>query len=113
MQALSPNPSFVDNRDVARIMLFAVEEAKKCDGERFIACGGHFAEQAIADILRQQYPDRDIEVGSPGEGYLPDYSYPKDRVATSGRKIVDLTGVEYLPYKQSVLEAAKAFEMYL
>jgi hypothetical protein len=93
-------------------MLFAIEEAKKCDGERFIACGGRFAEQAIADILRKQYPDRDIEKGNPGEGYLPDYSYPKDGFAFSGRKVVEYTGVEYLPYEQSVLEAAKAFEVY-
>ena len=94
-------------------MLFAVENAKKCDEERFIACGGRFAEQAIADILRKKYPDREIEKGNPGEGYLPDYSYPKDGFAFSGRKIVEYTGVEYLPYEQSVLEAAKAFEIYL
>lgn len=110
--AIAPNPSYVDNRDVARIMLFAIEEAKKCNGERFIACGGRFAEQAIADILRKQYPDRGIEEGNPGEGYLPDFSYPRDGVTISGRKIVDYTGVEYFPYEQSILEAAKAFEIY-
>jgi hypothetical protein len=113
VESLSPNPSFVDNRDVARIMLFAVEEAKKCNGERFITSGGRFAEQAIADILRKHYPDRGIEKGNPGEGYLPDYSYPKDGFGVSGKKIVDFTGVGYLPYEQSVLEAAKAFEVYL
>ncbi|RDI80118.1 hypothetical protein Vi05172_g9813 [Venturia inaequalis] len=111
--AMLPSPSFVDNRDVARIMLFTVVEARKCDGERFIACGGRFAEQAIADILRKQYPDREIEEGSPGQGYLPDFSYPKDGIAVSGKKIVEFSGVGYLPYKQSVLEAAKAFEIYL
>jgi hypothetical protein len=110
---LSPNPSYIDNRDVARLMLFAVEKSSKADGERFIAAAGAFAEQAIADILRKHYPDRKIQKGNPREGYLPDFSYPEGGNKESGRKAVEFTGVEYLPYEKSVLDAAKTFEIYL
>jgi nucleoside-diphosphate-sugar epimerase len=107
----------VDVRDVARLILFAVQEKEKANNQRFIAASGVRSEQAVADILREAYPGRRdiIKVGNPGVGYLPDYSVPKDSPAAKvdNRKAIRVTGKEWINPKQSVIDAAKAFERYL
>jgi nucleoside-diphosphate-sugar epimerase len=107
----------VDVRDVARLILFAVQEKEKADNQRFIAASGVRSEQAVADILRRAYPDRRdiIKEGNPGVGYLPDYSVPEDGPAAriDSSKAVKLTGSEWISHKQSAIDAAKAFERYL
>jgi nucleoside-diphosphate-sugar epimerase len=107
----------VDVRDVARLILFAVEDKEKANNQRFIAASGVRSEQAVADILREAYPDRIdiIKEGNPGVGYLPDYSVPEDSPAAKvdNSKAVRVTGKEWISPKQSVVDAAKAFEHYL
>ncbi|EEA21883.1 hypothetical protein TMatcc_008693 [Talaromyces marneffei ATCC 18224] len=107
----------VDVRDVARLMLFAVQEKEKASDQRFITASGVRSHQAVADVLREAYPDRRdiIKEGSPGEGYLPDYSVPKDGpgVKVDNSKAVRLTGKEWITPKQSIVDAAKALERYL
>jgi nucleoside-diphosphate-sugar epimerase len=107
----------VDVRDVARLILFAVQEKEKADNQRFIAASGVRSEQAVADILREAYPDRRdiIKEGTPGVGYLPDYSVPEDSPAArvDNTKAVRVTGKEWISPKQSITDAAKAFERYL
>lgn len=107
----------VDVRDVARLILFAVQEKEKASNQRFIAASGVRSHQAVADILRETYPERRdiIKEGNPGEGYLPDYSVPEDSPAAKidNSKAVRVTGKEWINPKQSVLDAAKALERYL
>jgi nucleoside-diphosphate-sugar epimerase len=106
--------SYIDNRDVARLMVFAVEHPEKANGERFIAQAGAPTYQAVADILRKHYPNRKIDVGTPGEGYNPDYGFAEDApVKVDASKAVKFTGVDWIGFEKSTLDAARAFEQYL
>jgi nucleoside-diphosphate-sugar epimerase len=111
---MSQSQSYVDNRDVARLMVFAVDRPEKADGERFIAFAGAPNEQAIADILNKHYPDRKLAVGTPGKGYAPDYGFgPEGGIRVDASKAVKATGEQWIGYEKSVLDAAKVFERYL
>jgi nucleoside-diphosphate-sugar epimerase len=113
--ALSPRLSYVDNRDVARLMTWAVGNSDKANGERYIAVAGAPSNQAIADILNKHYPGRTLDKGSPQQGYLPGYEYPAEGqgVRIDSSKAVKATGKDWIDYETSVLDAAKAFEKYL
>ncbi len=104
-------PGFVDVRDVARITVWAVEHPEKANGERYITSAAHGPTQAIADILRKAYPDRDdiIEKGTPGEGYLPGYKYPTS-LNYDGSKATRATGQDYIPFEKTVLDTAEALK---
>jgi hypothetical protein len=95
-------------------MVFAVDHPEKADGERFIAQGGAPTYQAVADVLRKHYPKRNIDVGTPGEGYAPDYGFSEDApYKIDSRKAVKVTGVEWIGFEESTVDAAKSFERYL
>lgn len=107
---MSPTtPNYVDVRDVARIFVWAVQHPEEADGERYIAYGGNGSEQRIADILREHYPDRQsiIKEGNPGQ-YPPSIG-----ISIDASKAVKATGQDFIKYDQSVVDAAKAFEIYL
>ncbi|KAK7211200.1 hypothetical protein V2G26_018378 [Clonostachys chloroleuca] len=110
------NGTHVDVRDVARIIVFAVENKQVADGERFIAGGnGNFANvQAYRDLLRKHYPGRKdiIGEGEPGKGYLPDYSEPADARRVDASKAAEATGQGWIPFDKTILDAAKAYERY-
>ncbi|KAK3291135.1 uncharacterized protein B0H64DRAFT_450602 [Chaetomium fimeti] len=97
--------SYVDIRDVARLVVFAVEHGDKTNNERFLAAAYYSPAQAVADILRKEFPERagTIEQGTPGEGYAPDYRFPK-QVVFDGTKAVRVTGQDYIPWRQTVLD---------
>jgi nucleoside-diphosphate-sugar epimerase len=103
---------FVDVRDVARLHVFGIAHGNETNGERFIAVGGITSGQAIADILRKQYPERRsiIKVGKPGEGYPADY---KTGITFDGSKAVKASGQEYIGYEKTIVDSAKAFEQLL
>jgi nucleoside-diphosphate-sugar epimerase len=109
-----PSNSFVDNRDVARLMLYAVDHPEKADGERFIAQAGAPNYQAAADVLNKAYPEKGLDVGTPGKGYVEGYGFAEDApVKVDASKAVKATGVDWIGFEQSTLDAAKAFEKYL
>jgi nucleoside-diphosphate-sugar epimerase len=95
---------YVDIRDVARLVVFGVEHPQKANNERFLAASFYSPPQAVADILREEFPDRAeiIEKGTPGEGYQPDYSFRG--IVYDGSKAVRVTGQEYIPWRQTVLD---------
>ncbi|OIW26305.1 NAD(P)-binding protein [Coniochaeta ligniaria NRRL 30616] len=102
---------YVDVRDVARFVKYSVEHPAETDGERYILSAVSGPAQSVADILREAYPERRgiIQEGTPGQGYnLPGYTFPKDRVVDGG-KARKLLGA-YLPWEQTVVDTAKAFE---
>ncbi|TVY75622.1 putative NADPH-dependent methylglyoxal reductase GRP2, partial [Lachnellula suecica] len=125
-QSISPNvgsASFVDVRDVALEHVWAFENPSKADGQRYIACQGFGPLQAAADILRYQYKGtaigEKIPVGTPGEGYVGynektgevgNVSWCMGRARVDGSKASKAMGFEYIPFKQSVLDTAKALE---
>src|SRR5205814_4453840 len=64
---------FVDVRDVARLHLAAYEAGRAVsDGQRFFAVAGKGSPQAMADILRDMYPNRAAVIprGEPGCDYV-------------------------------------------
>ncbi|KAK4642293.1 hypothetical protein QC761_506420 [Podospora bellae-mahoneyi] len=107
-------PSYVDVRDVARVILFGAENPEKVDGERFLLSGYHVPAQAVADILRERYPEREgvIEKGEPGQGYEKGYGYPKERVY-DGSKVVRVTGEGYIPWEKTVVDFVESVKAIL
>jgi nucleoside-diphosphate-sugar epimerase len=108
-------PTHIDVRDVARIHLWAVEHCRKADGQRYMTIAGLQSNQAVADILRRQYPNRRniIREGNPGQGYPRDFQYPKGGIEFDSTKAVKATGQDWIKFEQTVIDAAKAFEYYL
>lgn len=110
------NGTHVDVRDVARLIVFAVESKQVADGQRYLAGGNRvYANiQAYRDLLRKAYPDRKsiIGEGEPGKGYNQDYSTPNGGFLVDGSKAVDATGQDWIPFDQMTLDAAKAYEKY-
>ncbi|KAK0736707.1 hypothetical protein B0T21DRAFT_348733 [Apiosordaria backusii] len=98
-------PSYVDVRDVARVVLFGAENPERVNGERFLLSGYHVPAQGVADVLRERYPEREgmIERGEPGKGYEKGFGYPKERFF-DGSKVVRVTGVGYTPWEETVVD---------
>jgi nucleoside-diphosphate-sugar epimerase len=114
--------SFIDVRDVAFVHLWAYEHPDISNGERYIASHGYGPPQAIADILREAYPDRReiIQVGNPGEGYagyengvVKEVKFLEGKPSVSGKKAESVMGFKTRTFKESVLETAKVMERYL
>ncbi|KAH8668851.1 hypothetical protein BX600DRAFT_460812 [Xylariales sp. PMI_506] len=114
----SPFGAYVDVRDVARLVVFGVESADVADGQRYIAAAGWASDQAAADILRRAYPERkdvirDYHPDGPGSGYLPDFSWlPKGPRFDTSKAVRD-TGSDWISPEKTIIDAAKAFEVYL
>ena len=110
-------PHAVDVRDVAQLLRYPIEHPDETNGERYLASGSVSHPQAVADILRLEMKDdakalERIPVGKPGVGYAKDYQIMDgqggiDVDSSKARKL--LQGGEWIPYKQSVIETAKAF----
>jgi nucleoside-diphosphate-sugar epimerase len=103
-------PWWVDVRDVARAVVFCVQN--HTDGERFLAVSAYGPQQAVADVLRSVRPNSRVEKGVPGEGYaMPGYQAPENEdQILDGSKLVRVTGQDYIPYEQSVVDTANAYE---
>jgi nucleoside-diphosphate-sugar epimerase len=115
--------AYVDVRDVAAMHVWAFENPEKANGERYIAATSYGPPQGVADILRYKYRGTKIAekilVGNPGKGYIgydkktgevsePDYlpEFPRP----SAKKAQESMGLTWIPFKQSVIETAKALE---
>ncbi|KAH7019318.1 hypothetical protein EDB80DRAFT_700458 [Ilyonectria destructans] len=111
---ISPNPSFVDVRDVGRVVVFAVDHPDKANGERYILAKGMVPPQAAADILREAFPNRRdiIKEGTPGEGYNPGFAFPEDRII-DGSKAIEATGQPHYAVEQTIIDTAKFLEKFL
>ncbi|KAF4345933.1 dihydroflavonol 4-reductase [Fusarium beomiforme] len=111
---LSPNPAYVDVRDVGRVAVFSVDHPDKANGERFLLTSGLVPPQVAADVLREAYPERQdiIKAGNPGEGYFPGYAFSEERVLDSS-KTVKVTGQDFYPVKQTIVDTAKSLEKFL
>ncbi|KAM7192330.1 hypothetical protein V8F20_008921 [Naviculisporaceae sp. PSN 640] len=112
-------PGFVDIRDVARMVVFSISEPEKADNQRFLLANAYSPVQAVADIIREKYPEyRDrVQVGTPGEGYFKTvgengialYDYPPER-RYNGRKAVEVSGQDYIPWEQTIVHGVEAFK---
>lgn len=108
---LAASSAYVDIRDVARLVVFGVEHGDKTNGERFLAAAVWGPAQSVADILREEYPERKsiIEEGKPGEGYYPEYKFPTVG-GLDGTKAIRVTGQGYIPWRKTVLDTAESLK---
>ncbi|KAI1375109.1 NAD(P)-binding protein [Hypoxylon crocopeplum] len=105
---------WVDVRDLARTAVFMVEHWQATDAQRFICSSAVAVPQAIADILRKRYPERSgvIKVGNPGEGYNGSFSNIRGETGFDGSKVTLITRRKWIPFDQSVIDTAEAFQKY-
>ncbi|KAI1308898.1 hypothetical protein F5Y03DRAFT_393265 [Xylaria venustula] len=103
----------VDVRDVARMLLWSAQNPEKADGERFVCSSAVGGGQAIADILQKYIPSLNIRRGQPGHGYSPDYKPKASVTGFDSNKAVSVTGGNWIPYEQSVLDLAQFLQRYL
>ncbi|KIW17388.1 hypothetical protein PV08_04582 [Exophiala spinifera] len=102
---------YIDVRDVARLHVWAMEHPARSDGQRYLVANGKAPPQAAADLLRERFPDRDIVVGNPGEGYTPDYAFVDGEPSMVSTKALDALGVDgFISYDRSILDTVDAFE---
>ncbi|KIW96741.1 uncharacterized protein Z519_02132 [Cladophialophora bantiana CBS 173.52] len=102
---------YIDVRDVARMHIWAMEHPEQSNGERYLMSNGKAPPQAAADLLREQFPERDIIVGEPGQGYTKDYWFPQGEASSVSTKAYKALGVQkFITYDQSVLDTVEAFE---
>lgn len=102
---------FIDVRDVARMHVWAAEHPDQSAGQRYLMSNGKAPPQAAADLLRKTYPDRDIVVGNPGQGYLDDYWFVPGEASLVSSKAYKALGVDrFILYDKSVLDTVEAFE---
>jgi nucleoside-diphosphate-sugar epimerase len=104
--------SYVDVRDVALLHEWCVSHPGESDGQRYLCTNGKGTPQAIADILRKHYPDREIVVGEPGKDYVADYWWPPGEASMVARKAYKALGVERfaIDFEKSILDTVRAFE---
>jgi len=109
---LGPTPTYIDVRDVARLIVWTADNGDKANGERYLAVAGQGSEQAITDILREAYPERRdiVKAGNPGEGYRKDFSFDANVYPVRTTKAVEATGQDWIQYDKVVLDTAKAYE---
>ena len=106
--------------------LWALENASKANGERYIACGGFGPNQAAADVLNEKYKGSKIAekivVGMPGEGYVglnkatgrvEEVGYLPGRVQISGKKAEKEMGIRYISFQKSIIDTAEVLEKLL
>lgn len=97
--------NYVSVVDVAVAHVKAAQLGKAVDGERFIVAAGEFCFQQLADILREQFPERSdiIAEGHPGR-----YTAPVQLVNST--KAQTVLGIQYTPMKQVILDTIESFK---
>ena len=106
--------SYCDVRDVAKFHIWCMEHPAESNGQRYILANGKGTPQATADVLRRDFPDREIVLGNPGSDYVPgSYDWPAKGRKTPAYKAWRTMGVEdfgFIGYEKSILDTVKAFE---
>lgn len=117
--------TFVDVRDVAELVVKSIQKdlltargggntpTAGAEEERYLLVGNSSSDseppvspQKMADVLRDEYPERKgiIQEGTPGQTY-PDMTYK-----FNASKAKTLLGREWIGFKQSVLDSVDAFQ---
>ena len=88
---------YIDVRDVTRTTVWIMEHPKESDGQRYLCSNGKGTMQAAADILRNEYRDRDIVKGHPRADYVDGYGYPSGAKSFHSTKAKDAMGGDDWP----------------
>ena len=104
--------TYIDVRDVSALHIWCMEHPEASNGQRYIAANGKGTTQAIADIVRRAFPDRDIVLGDPESDYVPEtYDYPPGQRSTKATKAYKAMGVErFIGFEKSILDTVESFE---
>lgn len=105
--------SSIDVRDVARVVLWSAINPKTADGERFLCASATGGAQATADILNKHMPSLSVAQGIPGQGYESGYPSTSGAIAFDGKKAVEATGQDWIPYETSITDTANFLMQYL
>jgi hypothetical protein len=116
---------FVDVRDVARLHIEAYEAGSAVsDGQRFFAIAGKGSPQAMADVLRDMYPERAsvIPKGEPGCDYMRvegkdgepwEVTYTEEQLRYIATKAEKVFGIKWIGFRQSLRDTAEALKVFL
>lgn len=107
--------AYVDVRDVAAVCSFAVEHPDLVAGKRFLVTAGQGPPQAVADILRERYPERRdiIPEGTKGAGYRrADWKFVDSTVAFSSKRIEEVMQIDWIPFDKAVLDTVECFQQF-
>ncbi|KAJ0124029.1 hypothetical protein J7T55_012502 [Diaporthe amygdali] len=104
--------AYVDVRDVARLVSFAIGHSEVADGHRFLAVSSWVHPQGVVDVLRKAYPDRHhiIQEGTPGEGYMNGFGFPHSAPKFDTETAVKASGEGWIPFEDTILAAAQAYK---
>ncbi|KAG8529930.1 uncharacterized protein KY384_005411 [Bacidia gigantensis] len=108
-EELPPTGTFlwIDVRDLAfaHVRAASMEEAQN---KRFFITAGYFSNEEIADIIRDNFPERKEKLpakGVKGGGYPEDGLYKYDNSRT--KKVL---GIEFKSLKESIVDTVKSLE---
>jgi nucleoside-diphosphate-sugar epimerase len=110
--------SIIDVRDVAALHIAALEHPESA-GERYLATAAYTPFPAVADILREAYPDRKVtrnfvpdwiirllaRFGGPTRQIINDIGNEKHFDGSKGERLL---GRSYIPVKQAILDTAES-----
>ena len=107
-------PGFVDVRDLAHVHMWCMEHPIQTRDQRIRAHAGVERPSGLVGTLRQAYPERGdvIPRNEPGTGYVADRGGIRE-MGFVGVHASPEGGFRYTSYKQSILDTAKAVELYL
>ncbi|KAI0143729.1 hypothetical protein GGR57DRAFT_342782 [Xylariaceae sp. FL1272] len=99
----------IDIRDVARMLLWPIQNTKKADGERFICSSAAADGQKIADILSKHLPSLGMQGGNTSRDWSVDYLSN----TFDSSKALRATGQNWIPYEKSTVDMALFIQRYL
>lgn len=103
--------AYIDVRDVAAMHVWCIEHPKDSNQQRYMLAAGKGTPQAVADFLRETYPDRKIEAGEPGTGSVPGYGFAPGESTFHSTKALHALGWErFTGFEQMILDTVAAFE---
>lgn len=100
-------PLFVDVRDLALAHVRALK-IPEAGGKRFFITNGHFSNEEINDIIRDNFPEYADKLPSKGTkgGALPDGGY----FSFDNTRSKEILKLEYTPLKSSVIDTVKSLQ---
>ncbi|KAL9100757.1 MAG: hypothetical protein Q9163_003906 [Psora crenata] len=98
---------WVDVRDLALAHVRAAESAE-AQNQRFFVTAGHFSNEEIADIIRDNFPELKDKVPAKG---VKGGEYPKDGVYRyDNSRTKEVLGIEFRGLKESIVDAVKSLQ---
>lgn len=102
---MPPTGTFIwtDVRDLALAHVKAIEMPETA-GKRFFVTAGYFTNKAMADVIRESFPDLESKLPNKDvKADIPDNLYKYDNSQS-----VQVMGMKYMPFKDSTVDTVKS-----